>query len=362
MPGARFGRDGLNMTADHLPTLALSASPAVNGREQTVLDWGQALLAQIPAELEPEWRDLAWLWLSPDLLARPLSRAYAWPAAQVSSAVQQFLTQQQARCKHEVEAQSEQDRSQLREFITAAGMRRLGLYAERLLQFDFARQQMLLAHGLQVQRGKQTLGEFDFVLKADAETCWHLELACKFYLCVPRPDTALSLFDYLGPNLADSLGAKLKKIQQAQLQLADYPEAQQLLKASAGSDLAGAFAHIKGCLFYRPADLSLSVPDQISPQHARGLILELDELLDLPVRTVVTLARLEWLAPRTWQEPQVQSLEMAAQALQAHWQIQANPQMLAIVQNSGTSWHEVLRVFVIPPGWWQRAQSLVRSG
>ncbi len=327
-----------------------------------LLGWPQQFLQQLPDDIPAVWRDLAWLLLSPDMLADLACQAYALEASAMPQAVTEFLVRQQAELKQQLLHHTTVSGSVLDEFIATAGLRRLGLYGERLLHFFFAHQQNLLAHGLQVQRGKQTLGEFDFVLHAQPQACWHIELACKFYLCVPGPDAALSLYDFLGPNLADSLGAKLHKIIQAQLHLADYAEAQELLRQRAYGDLLGAFAQIKGCLFYRPADLGLTLPAALAPQHARGLILELDELQAMPVAGAVYLDRLQWLAPRDWPTTEVSSLSAVAERLQAHWQIQPNPQMLALLQAKGTGWQEVVRVFVIPPGWWQRAQALPRPG
>ena len=55
----------------------------------------------------------------------------------------------------------------------------------------------------------------------------HIEFATKFYLLQGEADKE---FDALvGPNLADSLGAKMRKIFERQLELGAHPAAQPLL-------------------------------------------------------------------------------------------------------------------------------------
>jgi hypothetical protein len=91
------------------------------------------------------------------------------------------------------------------------------------MAFYFAAQGQLHAHGLQVRASRtDTIGEFDFLLNA-GDGLRHLEFATKFYLL---DAAAASDFNGLiGPNLADTLGAKMRKIFEQQLSLA-HPAAQ----------------------------------------------------------------------------------------------------------------------------------------
>lgn len=320
--------------------------------------WQTEFLRQLPAETPALWRDLAWLLSSPDLLKQVQLQAPDLAPDNAYAALQSFLQQQRSDLT-ELLSVAGQDTA-LAEFVRQRGARRLGLYAEQLLDYFFARQGNLLAHGLQVRRAKTTLGEFDFLLRAGTIGL-HMELACKYYLCVPAAERDLTLFDYLGPNLADSLGAKLRKIASQQLQLSREPEAQTILQEFAtqhGLNNWLAFSHIKGCLFYRYGQALPVLPDELAVDHARGLILELDELSEIQFDAAICLHRLDWLAPRTWSASQIDTPAQVRQNLQRLWQIQATPQMLSLLAADGSQWREVTRAFVMPPGWWQRASEL----
>ena len=125
---------------------------------------------------------------------------------------------------------------------------RLGLYAEKLMAFYYQQHGQLVAHGLQVRATRNdTVGEFDFLLDAGPDGVEHIEFATKFYLL---EGSAASRFDtFVGPNLADSLGAKMRKIVDKQLALASHPAAQALLPRP----VLRARALVKGWLFYPAA-------------------------------------------------------------------------------------------------------------
>jgi hypothetical protein len=101
---------------------------------------------------------------------------------------------------------------------------RLGLYAEKLMAFYFSEQGQLHAHGLQVRADRtDTIGEFDFLLN-DGDHLVHIEFATKFYL-LDANSTSADFNGLIGPNLADSLGAKMRKIFDSS-SLAGHPAAQ----------------------------------------------------------------------------------------------------------------------------------------
>jgi len=83
----------------------------------------------------------------------------------------------------------------------------------------------IIAHSLQVFQKKQTLGELDFILKEKDLSSWiHLEIACKYYLLNPNSSN-ISLDNWVGPNLRDSLAKKTQKLSRKQFPLAFLPEA-----------------------------------------------------------------------------------------------------------------------------------------
>jgi hypothetical protein len=123
---------------------------------------------------------------------------------------------------------------------------RLGLYAEKLMAFYFREQGQLHAHGLQVRADRtDTIGEFDFLLNEDHLV--HIEFATKFYL-LDANSTSADFNGLIGPNLADSLGAKMRKIFDSSL--AGRPSGRASLLPL---PVARAQALVKGWLFYPTA-------------------------------------------------------------------------------------------------------------
>lgn len=157
---------------------------------------------------EQRVRALAWLLDSPDLLD---ANSVPWHGriaslGPVTPDVAAWL------------ASLQQDPSALDAAFGDKVYSRLGLYAEKLLAFYFEQHGQLFAHGLQVRASRNdTVGEFDFLLH-QGERLLHWELATKFYLLDGAPDAALN--HLIGPNLADALGLKMRKIFDKQLALA----------------------------------------------------------------------------------------------------------------------------------------------
>src|SRR5690606_30524607 len=107
---------------------------------------------------------------------------------------------------------------------------------------------------------------------------------------------------FVGPNLADTLGAKMHKIFDHQLLLSSHPAAQAVLPQS----VAQAQALVKGWLFYRDGDGDEWAPHAYgtSPSHCRGFWCALSEMENRSGDRYVILPRLQWLAPARlpWQE------------------------------------------------------------
>ena len=240
---------------------------------------------------QPDVRALAWLLDAPDLLD-PASRLWGGRIASLgppTPATAVWLMQQ------------ERDPAPL---LAALGSRpyfRLGLYAEKLMAFYFEQHGLLLAHGLQVRSGKDgTVGEFDFLLRAGTALL-HWEFATKFYLfdgaCDGPGDNALDRL--IGPNLADTLGLKMRKIIDLQLALAQHPAAQRLLPQT----VARAQALVKGWLFY-PGGVPTGMAG-ISAAHCHGFwctLAQVDSVDgdlngDLKGDLFLLLPRMQWLAP-----------------------------------------------------------------
>jgi len=295
--------------------------------------WGHLRRARV--------RALAWLIDSPDLLdaeAPPWQGRIA-SAGPVTPQIERWL------------AALDHDPAPLDAALGARVYTRLGLYAEKLMAFYFQEQGRLVAHGLQVRANRNdTVGEFDFLLENGPDALEHIEFATKFYLLQGE---AGQVFDALvGPNLADSLGAKMRKIFSRQLELGAHPAAQPLLP----HPVTMARALVKGWLFY-PAG-SWPAMSGITAGHCRGFWCALGELDRLDADAFLVLPKLQWLAP--FRAAQAYALMNRAQLhaeLEAQFETNPSPVLVAVVRSAPGLVEEVERGFIVPNDWRARAEA-----
>ena len=226
---------------------------------------------------------------------------------------------------------------------------RLGLYAEKLMAVYFEQQGRLVAHGLQVRASRNdTIGEFDFLLEAGPGGLEHIEFATKFYLLDGA--AARELDALVGPNLADSLGVKMRKVFERQLMLGSHPAAQPLLPRP----VTLARALVKGWLFYPFGDWPAL--QGIAAQHCRGFWCALDEVEGLAGEQFVILPKLQWLAPfRSTSTAWLLDRAGLATALLDQFQTSNTPLLVASVRERGGAMEEVERGFIVPDDWRERA-------
>jgi hypothetical protein len=301
--------------------------------------WGHLRRARV--------RALAWLLDAPDLLdvQDPHWEGRIATVGLMTPATERWLLE------------LDQDPSALDAALGAKVHTRLGLYAEKLMAFYFAWQGRLVAHGVQVRAGRDaTVGEFDFLLDAGPDGVEHIEFATKFYLLHGEVDggigaDAKASFDsFVGPNLADSLGRKMRKVFDHQLQLGAHPAAQALLPRP----VTAARALVKGWLFY-PAGTYFAM-DGISAGHCRGFWCALSELAQMDADRFLILPRLEWLAPfrassATWMLDRAQLMAELAD----HFANSGTPVLVAVVKEQSESIVETERGFIVPDDWRERA-------
>jgi hypothetical protein len=201
---------------------------------------------------------------------------------------------------------------------------------------------------LQVQANRNdTVGEFDFLLR-DGDQLLHWEFATKFYLLEGAPDPGV--FNHLiGPNLADTLGLKMRKILDKQLALARHPAAQSLLAQL----VRAAQALVKGWLFYAAG--TTPGMDGISLEHGHGFWCTPAQL---PAQRYVVLPRLQWLAPFKGRDVDVLEID----ALRPLLFDLAQPVMIATVDNVDGWEVERTRGFVVPDNWTQQAAARRLAG
>ncbi|MFZ6772938.1 DUF1853 family protein [Undibacterium sp. SXout7W] len=328
---------------------------------------------------DPHVRSLAWLLTSPDLLEHLspvwLGASLNPPLPFISGVVDWLLSLDS----------SPQQLQQLHLMLARKKHRRLGLYAETLLEFYFAEHGILYARGLQVRDAQgRTVGEFDFLVR-QGDALAHWELATKFYLFCPANTSGSSTthgfnvgFDaYVGPNLQDNLALKMHKMLHQQLRLASHP----LAVSALPEPVISAQAFIKGWLFYGSSGVagSDSMPgmgcvkgaeetedteapsillEGIAPQHARGYIWTLAEFCHVAVTAFdagVILDRLDWLAPAQCDVAAVRSISQLSDAVATHFSLSATPLLVAGMRVNEGCAQELCRGMLVPDDWWQRA-------
>lgn len=302
---------------------------------------------------DPHVRALAWLIDAPDLLD---TRSPRWQGKLASLDHPDDADWLRALDRHA---------AALNEVLTAQPVVRLGRYAEKLLAWYFTQNGVLHAHGLQVRDPVDgTLGEFDFLLRLP-QGLEHWELATKFYLLRPQPtgivtsDQRVDRPDYfIGPNLADTLGAKMQKIFGRQLSLGEHPVARALLS----QPLVAAKALIKGWLFYRRDDPIRGESFGVSPSHCRGWWCRIDELDEHLSETSMILPRLSWLAPARVDRAEFSSWAEANARLSERLAENDMPVMVANLAPDNGVWIETDRGFVVPSDWEARAAQRSLAG
>lgn len=289
-------------------------------------------------------RALAWLLCAPDLLD---ASALQW-RGRIASLENALLRKDMDAWLHALDRAP----AALHAYLGVQPFVRLGRYAEKLMAFYLAQQGVLIAHGVQVCSANQTIGEFDFLLKLD-EKLVHWEFATKFYLLESSGDGHDADY-FVGPNLADTLGAKMHKIFDRQLKLSEHAAAQAYLP----EPVAATQALVKGWLFYHEGQHFMQA-DGTSSSHCRGFWLSMAEMDGLQGDSFAILPRLEWLAPARLPVAQVMDRQVLQQALAAHFAQDRMPVMVAVLEMAADAENgmalERSRGFIVPDDWQMRA-------
>lgn len=311
---------------------------------------------------DPHVRSLAWLLDSPDLLD-PAAPQWGGRIASLGP----DAAREASDWLHALDASP----AALHAYLDLPPYARLGRYAEKLLAFYFAWRGTLVAHGIQVRADKRdTVGEFDFLLR-DKGAIWHCEFATKFYLLRADPDAIRDNADYfVGPNLADTLGAKMEKILDRQLALSRHPSARDLLQADygivsseQGMDVAQAL--VKGWLFYPRGEPPAPRRERqmgVSAGHCRGFWCTLAQMKEAQLAEAgvgyLMLPRLEWMPPALARPADVSDWEPFELRLQREFARYNMPVMVAEMapeESEDGLLREVRRGFVVPDDWSHRA-------
>lgn len=230
---------------------------------------------------------------------------------------------------------------------------RLGRYAENLMAWYLQAQGRLVAHNLQVRAQKgETVGEFDFLVRDEnVSTLLHWEFATKLYL-LEESGTGHEADYFVGPNLADTLGRKIRKIMEQQLSLSLHPAAQSVLPGP----VARAQALVKGWLFYHGTTPQTFTPPGVSAAHCRGFWCTRTELDTHTAARYAILPRLAWLAPARLAADETLELSQLDQELALRLGADAAPLLVALLEPADGLYIETDRGFIVPDDWRERAR------
>lgn len=290
---------------------------------------------------DPHVRALAWLLDAPDLLD-PQAPQWQGKIATLRDSFPDDMDAWLSALDRQPDA--------LHRYLDMQPFTRLGRYAEKLVAFYLEHRKLLVAHGIQVRAGKNsTIGEFDFLLRLDDQLI-HWEFATKFYLL--ESSGAGDDADYfVGPNLADTLGAKMHKIFDRQLLLSTHPAAQIHLP----EPVSRAQALVKGWLFYSDIDMEVRAAYGTSPAHCRGFWCALSDASDRRAERYAILPRLQWLAPAKLPLAQTMDSQTLQHYLTGHFAQDTMPVLVALLEMTDGVAYEVSRGFIVPDDWRMRA-------
>ncbi|HEY0843862.1 MAG TPA: DUF1853 family protein [Noviherbaspirillum sp.] len=292
---------------------------------------------------DPHVRTLAWLLDAPDLLD---AQASPWHGRIVSLGAMTPDTEEWLCALDHAPAG-------LHAYLDLHPFTRLGRYAEKLMAYYLEHQGLLVAHGVQVHGAKgETIGEFDFLVR-QGEALVHWEFVTKLYLLESSGQGRHADY-FVGPNLADTLGAKIRKIMDRQLSLSQHPAARTHLP----QPIAHAQALVKGWLFYH-GQTPRELPQGIASAHCFGFWCALEELAGIPGEHYLMLSRLSWLAPARAGQGQVVGRHQLEDRLTRHFQEGGAPVLVAVMAPEGQEMLEVDRGFIVPDDWRSRAETRV---
>ncbi|GLZ85547.1 hypothetical protein Pres01_15980 [Metapseudomonas resinovorans] len=321
-----------------------------SGQRQTAVGYARSMhafesLTDLPRQLRhPGVRDLAWVLVSPPLLAQtPWRQRHPLSASGWASRPEGLADWLRA-----LDRQPES----LDQWLAQAASRRLGLYYERLWQFALAQAPdvALLAANLPIRIAGQTLGELDLLLRDD-EGVHHLELAIKLYLG-PRHGDGGNPSEWLGPGSHDRLDLKLEHLSQHQLPLSSSPESRQVLD-QLNAQPASAELWLGGYFFY-PWPGSCTAPQGANPGHLRGHWLrhnDLEDFLGQAEGPWQPLPRQSWLSPAISEASECWTTESFAE-----WREQLQPDsparlLVRLAADGDGRWKEAERAFLVSDRW-----------
>ena len=229
---------------------------------------------------------------------------------------------------------------------------RLGLYFEDLILYAIQHLSayQLLAHDIQVFKDAQTIGAFDFIVRAPDGETEHWEAAIKFFLQSEPTDGWAA---WIGPNGRDSLHRKMTKMLGRQIHLSDHLEAQSTLAELKIPTPTRKRILSKGILFQPHFERDWPIAQAAHPAQPKGrwmrVIPFLSYLDELGQDSLWKLRlRPDWMAcVQAQSSDQLYTTAQLKGVLHGH----TRAIMLSEIHPDGCEFHEVHRWFVLAETW-----------
>ena len=237
-------------------------------------------------------------------------------------------------------------------FIEENHSRRLGRYFENLLHFYFIFHPNIevLEFGVQIFKGKITIGEMDFILRnKTTKEIIHLETAIK-YFAKKKGESDFTYF--ICPNGTRNFGDKLSKTFSKQLKITEREETKSFLKESGYWPLQS-YHYIKGILFYHPSEIVGFYHKELNPNHKKQWWIYYSETNILSeVSKFKIVHKLKWLSYEIEEdENELLSRQELIDLLKSHFEIISQGQLIVEFENNGLIWKEKSRGFVLDNEW-----------
>jgi len=235
----------------------------------------------------------------------------------------------------------------------------LGKCFESLVEYwlKFSTDKQLLSHNLQVFKGRNTIGEFDFVYRELSNNkVYHLECVGKFYIAQKNISDQSN---FIGPNAIDNLERKLNKLINEQILLSRTEAGMDALQLEDINQEINPKIFFKGYLFYY-ADLffnnSFIIPKDSNPDHPKGWWIytkDVDYFLSQRNSKWIVVERANWISKVIlFDDSSILSNKKLANKLKSYFSINTYPLLISeLKENNDNYFVEISRGFVVNNTW-----------
>ena len=244
------------------------------------------------------------------------------------------------------------------DFLQSKNTHLLGKYYESLIEYwlKISDDKELVSVNVQVHRGSNTIGEFDFIYRdLNRNQLVHLEAAGKFYLAYHNEKR---WSNFVGPNPVDRLDNKIDKLFNHQIHLGDNRDAGEQLKRLGIEGKLTRQVMFKGYMFYHKSKYisnTFIIPENSSSNHPGGWWVEYTEFPEFDFDSASRwriLERDRWIARASYAAGEVMNFNGLIGELNDYFRNNQYPLLISELRLSESGgWDEVSRGFAVHPDW-----------